>query len=186
MFSEVLDEMEPEDPLNEVDSATLSAPRKRGQFPYDQCEMVCRNQFLLSRDRRARHETKTSSEGSSRCNHCGKVFGSAASCKHHIAQCQKSQVCDFSAFWKIFYLTFIPQHYWQMPIVPMPKGKGGNCEQPSISSTSPPRSRLRSANLSDALDNCSLAPSSFLCDQCKKSFVNEKNLVRHYVKFHKG
>ena len=106
IFSEVLDELEPEDPLNEIDSATLPAPRKRGQFPCDLCEMVCRNQFLLSRHRRARHETTTSPEASSRCNHCKKVFGSAASCKEHMAQCQQSQVSDFSDGWIFSFVTF--------------------------------------------------------------------------------
>ena len=174
MFSEVLDEIEPEDPLNEIDSASLPAPRKRGQFPCDECEMVCRNQFLLSRHKRARHETNTSPAGSSRCNHCGSLWISAASCKDHMAQCQQSQVCDFSAFWKIFSFvtflcqTFIPQHFWQIPKC---KCSGAcNCE-----------------NLSDLLhNNCSLAPSSFNCDHCKKSFANDKNLARHVEKFHRG
>ena len=76
--------------------------------------------------------------------------------------------------------TFIPQHFWQVA-----KCKCAGACNCSISSTSPSRSRLRSANLSDALENCSLTLSSFLCDQCKKSFANSKNLARHVEKFHK-
>ena len=118
--------------------------------------------------------SRSTMEGLSLHNVYMRDFGSAASCKDHMAQCQQSQVCDFSAFWKIFSFvtflcqTFIPQHFWQIPKC---KCSGAcNCE-----------------NLSDLLhNNCSLAPSSFNCDHCKKSFANDKNLARHVEKFHRG
>ena len=43
ILSEVLDEPELEDPLNEINSVTLLAPCKRGQYACDQCDMVGRN-----------------------------------------------------------------------------------------------------------------------------------------------
>ena len=58
-----------------------------------------------------------------------------------------------------------------------------NC-QPESSSQS--RGRLRSANLSDVMETCSLAPTSFVCDHCRKVFANAKNLARHIEKYHKG
>ena len=78
--------------------------------------------------------------------------------------------------------AFVPQFFWQVANCTTCAG-ACNCQSESSSQS---RGRLRSANLSDAMETCSLAPTSFVCDHCRKVFANAKNLARHIEKYHKG
>ena len=146
--------------------------------------MVTRNAFLLTRHKRARHEAKTTTPEVSTCNLCNKKFASAALCKEHMSQCQASQVDVFFNFNLLVCLqgsayAFVPQFFWQVANCTTCAG-ACNCQSESSSQS---RGRLRSANLSDAMETCSLAPTSFVCDHCRKVFANAKNLARHIEKY---
>ena len=90
LFVDVLDEFMPEengdDDLDEVDPASLPPARQRGKAKCGECDMICRNQYLLEKHIKARHEKKTQ-DASKSCPHCGKSFKGATTRRQHMVQC---------------------------------------------------------------------------------------------------
>ena len=173
LFFEVEDELQPEDddPLQEVDAASLPKSKDKGKAPCDQCEMVCKTAFLLNRHKKARHGNDD--EVSKDCPYCKKSFKSAATRKQHMKQCgtRPREACACSGACNCAIAE-----------------ASSSTLSSSANNSSSARSRLRSnTNLSSALEECSIsAPPSLRCNLCGKMLANATTLARHMTKMHEG
>ena len=173
LFFEVEDELQPEDddPLQEVDPASLPKSKDKGKAPCNQCEMVCKTTFLLNRHKKARHGNEA--EVSKDCPYCKKSFTSAATRKQHMKQCgtRPREACACLGACNCATAE-----------------ASSSTLSTSANNSSSVRSRLRSdTNLSSALEECSIsAPPSLRCNLCGKLLANATNLARHMTKMHKG
>lgn len=175
MFADVFDEFSPEngdDELEEVDPASLPAPRQRGRVKCDQCQMQCRNNYLLEKHIKARHGNQEQPGSNKSCPYCGKVFKGTATRALHMTQCSlqpRSQCeCNGACNCASAASTSSPSQ-----------------ELPGSSTTATTRARLRS-DIINELESCSLNPVSFSCEDCNKKFVSDANLRRHKIKYHGG
>ena len=83
------------DPFEEVSAIDLPVPQKKGCFKCDQCDMKCKNRWLLDRHIKAKHQLK--GDTMKECPYCNKVFGNSQTRAGHMALCcQKPRVCNCS------------------------------------------------------------------------------------------
>ena len=83
------------DPFEEVSAIDLPVPQKKGCFKCDQCDMKCKNRWLLDRHIKAKHQPK--GDTMKECPYCNKVFGNSQTRAGHMALCcQKPRVCNCS------------------------------------------------------------------------------------------
>ena len=186
LFVDVLDELLPEengdDDLDEVDPASLPPARQRGKAKCGECDMICRNQYLLEKHIKARHEKKTQ-DASKSCPYCGKSFKGATTRRQHMVQCAMQPRTDHCQCEGACGCRSVTSSSSTLMSSPAPALPASSAATPAPSSASQ-RPRLRSANLSGDLSACTLNPPCFTCSECKKTFVSAANLIRHRNKYH--